>query len=191
VKQVSTVLKIHIIFIFCVLFSVSSCSVLLAQDFEKDKISYISWEEQSWKTGGSSEKLEVTKDGYNYYSCKYPKALPDYDEAKLTKVGWEIRNDIESGREYIYLFILSSEETKIIFNELLDAGITKLNPIEANYCDGGGVVIGLKSGYISIEKTIAYLAYKEDSEEYKIFKKCKSIVNIERFRKMFCKPLSK
>ena len=178
--------KVIVLCVFIMLSCTKNSSPLILvqeNDINEDEIRSISWDTQSWMTNGTSYKMTIDNDGDSELSIRFCFKMNDDEKNVFRNLNWEINEEYHNS--YISSTTMTlrnyySKSTAItIYNSLLSFGILDLEPIEANYCDGAGTVIGIKTYYLFKEVTIAHLAYDEKSKQYAIFNKCRNIINVD------------
>jgi len=182
--------NIYIISIFIILSCSKNSSPLILvenNDINEDEIRSMSWDTQSWMMNGTSYKMEIENDGNSELSIRFPFEMDADEKNSFQKLNWEIYEEYRNSNILSTTITIKkyyNTSTAInMFNTLISEGILDLKPIEANYCDGAGTVVGIKTFYLFREVTIAHLAYDENSKQYAIFNKCRNIINVDEIYK--------
>ena len=115
-------------------------------------IDMIFWEEQSWETGGYSQRLTLWADGQSEIRIVLGGQTPRSGIIRL-RPGWTNTDGALVKRSP-----LSPEEARDRFERALKAGIHLLEPVRANYLDGSGTLVGVRIGGNVREVVIAHLS---------------------------------
>jgi hypothetical protein len=149
----------------------------------EEEVQSISWDTQSWMGDGSSYKIRVDRDGYSELSVHIHGRIEEDDKTALNNLNWEIEEELRNSRVSTTVLTLRNyyhESAGMdIFNGLLSAKILDLEPLPADYCDGAGTVVGIRTSYYYQETTIAHLAFDEASGQYAIFNQCANWFDLE------------
>lgn len=111
----------------------------------------LSWEWQSWETGGGRSRLTLWSDGRSesrVWPCSH-----DPDEFDLeARVGWKATTE-RGATVFVRDPVYTKEETKQLFRNAFRLGIHLLESVERDYVDGRGLVIGIQTNGILDQQT--------------------------------------
>ncbi len=115
-------------------------------------IDLIFWEEQSWETGGYSQRLTLWADGQSEIRIVLGGRTPRSGVIRL-RTGWT-----KTANALVKRSPLPPEKAQDRFERALKAGIHLLEPVRANYLDGSGTLVGVRIGGNVREVVIAHLS---------------------------------
>lgn len=165
------------------LFILFSCCSIQSQVFNNDSIKRIVWDE-AHSFQPCKHKIILNNDGSNSVIRHCGGKSANLDTAKIISKGCIFKHDGDED-EFIVENFWNAEEGKKIFDSLLSLGIQKLKSVKATACDGSEVdllVITQNKKYSSI---INIPGYPENSDENKILKKCRELLNNYKIGQFF------
>jgi hypothetical protein len=116
-------------------------------------VELVFWEDQNWESGGGTDRLTIWADGRNRVEV-YPGPPYLYPGKELrARSGWE-KVTSEVGTTFVRADVFPAEIARNMFREAVQAGITLLKSEQAEYADGGGVLVGAKVGGVLHQATI-------------------------------------
>lgn len=123
----------------------------------------IFWEKQSWESGGGSERFTIWADGRSEIIVN-PGPLMVRLYKMTPKEGWE-----RQGNKFVNKKPFPIDVAKQKFHDALANGMHLLEPVKADYVDGGGTVVGVKIGGEVRTVTVAMFIDDDQSENHRRF----------------------
>ena len=115
-------------------------------------IDMIFWEEQSWESGGGTQRLTLWRDGRSEIRIVLGDQTPRSGIIRL-RPGWT-----NTDGAVVKHSPLRPQEAQYRFERALQAGIHRLEPIRPDYLDGGGTLVGVRTGGSLRKVVIAHLS---------------------------------
>ena len=103
----------------------------------------IFWEEQCWEAGGGKSRLTIWADGRSEIRVVPDSVLRRKPKTLRPRQGWTMKKDAR-GPYLVRQDVYPTEVAKDKFERAWTAGISVLEPFRADYCDGGGTLVGVQ-----------------------------------------------